>query len=171
MLENKEQKFLNTAGLCVSNGAIGTMLVVVLLVFSVFLVGDNGLARNDRLVVTEAAVQGLRSRDEGALALSGTANWNRWERKRLEGKSGSERLEVLDLTPFASESLCNFTKKKSYRQKCLQLVRKTIQRVSILQFWSMMPQFLQTMFIPRVSDHTTSKCASDYSKRRVMKQF
>lgn len=106
MLENKERELLHTAGLCVSDRSIGTVMVIVLLVLSVFLVDDGGLARHDWLVVTEAAVQCLRGRDERALALSGTANWNLGEGQWLEGESGAEWLEVLDLADFAGESLC-----------------------------------------------------------------
>lgn len=79
---------------------------MVLLVLSVFMVDNGGLAGHDRLVVTEAAVQGLGGRDERAL-VSGAANWNLWEGQWLEGEVAPEWLEVLDLADFAGESLCN----------------------------------------------------------------
>lgn len=79
---------------------------MVLLVLSVFMVDNGGLAGHDRLVVTEAAVQGLGGRDERAL-ISGAANWNLWEGQWLEGEVASKWLEVLDLADLAGESLCN----------------------------------------------------------------
>lgn len=105
---------------------------MVLLVLSIFMVDDSGLARHDWLIIAEAAVQGLRSRDERSLALS--SNRNLREGKWLEWEVASKRLEVLDLANLAGESLCN----------CEENNEKGVMTSGgfwILQFWSMMPRF------------------------------